>query len=477
MKNIIAYAFLAATVAAAPKHHHQHHHHHEDPDDEDCKINWITVYEDSPTGVTSSAAPVGTVGSMIGGGQGEVGGSEEETHEKVEAKSKAASATMVSIPHPSAYSSPPSSAAASTGGTADESSALSLPKLPNGEAAIPINDNHVAAPEDKTPVPEDVAIYTPKTANEFDNLDFSNWMKKLRDAPPSSKFMKVKPGIYRYKLGPVMPDGTDANTVPGENIVIYLMKGGWTLDLRSVTFYVDVTPATIHQRPGVMIYVLQSENFTLLGGTIWIDQGEQWTQARCTSVDAASQKATFQVEQGYNVSAWRTAGPRNQFCVDPSDKNHYKFPGCNFWKVQDYNFSGLDSDDKTFTATLLGESNVSEGVVITMQVGPNSMITLSTEDNGGLQVKGLTSNGYFMSIGLNGLVPPKSTNIYYVNPPPRPGFAPRVMGPALSWGNIGGFEYNAPGQAIAQFSDSYWQYTGCPKDLQPGGDDSKPEGL
>lgn len=453
-------ALLAAVAAAAPRNLLQR-----DGGDEDCSMVWVTVYADRPTGTTTSVAATASSDVVEGHGEGK-----DNPHNKVAAKgAQNPSSIVVSASQNSAASASSSpSTAATSGQKGDADSALALPDLPNGEPAIPLTSDHLAAPEDDTPVPAGANVYSPKEAGVFDNVDFAAWLKNLRENPPASKFMKVKPGAYCYKPGPVMPDGTDANTVTGENIVIYLMKGGWTLDLRGVTFYVDVTPANAHQRPGVMIYVLQSENFTLLGGTIWIDQGEQWSQARCTSIDTATETATFEVEAGYNVSAWRAAGPRNQGCVDDSDKSTYKFPGCNFWKVDSYDFSKLDSD-RTFTAHIMGGSQITEGVVLVMQVGPNSMITVSTEDNGGLVVKGLTSNGYFMSIGLNGLVPPKGSNIYYVNPPPRPGFAPRVMGPALSWGNIGGFVYDGPDQAKAEFTDSYWQYLAGPKNLQAPG--------
>lgn len=104
-----------------------------------------------------------------------------------------------------------------------------------------------------------------------------------------------------------------------------------------------------------MIYINQSENFTILGGAIWIYQGEQWTQACVTSLKPSTngnQIATFEVEQGYDVSIWKTASPRNQGCVDDFDPSHYRRPDCTFRKVQEYSFESLASSH-TLTATVL----------------------------------------------------------------------------------------------------------------------------
>ena len=317
MKYLFSYALLASTVLAAP------HLAVRESDDEDCSIVWVTVDGNSASSTSSAtiaAATGGTTGGTHGGSSGH-DSKAADTHEKVAAgaNSATASASVAASSTP-----PPTTDTNST----DTGSALNLPNLPNGEAPLPINGDHLSAPVDDTPVPANAVVYSPADAGVFDCLDFSQWMKKLRDANPNGGiFMKIKPGTYRYKLGPKMAEGTDPNTVEGENIVIYLMRHGWTLDMRGVTFYVDVTPENHLQRPGPMIYVLQSDDFTLLGGTVWIDQGEPFTQAKCTSIDA-NQIATFEVDKGYNVSAWATAGPRNQRCVLTTDPQTYKSAEC-----------------------------------------------------------------------------------------------------------------------------------------------------
>ncbi len=484
MKGLFAYALLATVVSAAPRVF-------EREDDDNCEMVWVTVYGDGPattsnadqstsfSGGRSSSATESLAATSSGPAVKEVGINDEVAvmnkvalapgvHNEAGAATSTDSSSTILQSSPTSVAAP-ATASNSSSSASDSSSALSLPTRPDGSAPIPINNHHLSAPVAKDPVPAGAATYTPPTAGVFNNTDFAAWMKQQKDANLASKWMVVAAGAYRYAPGPVMPSGTDANTVVGEGIAIYFTTGGWTLDLRGVTFYVDITPENQNQRPGDMIYINQSEDFTILGGTVWIDQGEIWTQARVTSVGTTdsqgNQIATMEVEQGYNVSAWRAAGPRNQGCVDDSDANHFTRPACNFWYVNDYNFDGLESK-RTFTASIASRSAIKKGYVITMEVVINSYTTISTENNGNFHVKGFTSNGYVASIGLGSKVAPVFEDVYYVNPPPRPGYAPRVEGPALSWGNIGGPVYNPPGQTLAQLPGSVWQTTGCEKDLQ-----------
>ena len=489
MRGILAYALLAAVVSTAPQLYERGF-----EDDDDCDIEWVTVFTNNPSStsiIASSAVPTGKTSNdtilptatlstpAAADSSTSVGtpGSTTEAQPAIGASNTSETPTLSA----SSTSSPTSSVAGNlsepTYSPSDISSTLNIPTRPDGSAPIPINNDHLSAPIATDAVPAGAATYTPSTPGEFDNLDFAAWMKKQKDSDLASKWMIVAPGTYRYKPGTVMPSGTDANTVAGENIAIGFTPGGWTLDLRHVTFYIDITPENQNQRPGDMIYINQSEDFTILGGTIWIDQGEEWTQARVTSISAAddqgNQVATMEVEQGYNVSAWRAAGPRNQGCVDDSDPNHFTRPDCNFWYASKYDFSNVDTK-RTFTASIGSRSGIQEGYVLTMLVIINSLTTISTENNGGFKVKGFTSNGYLGSIGLNGKVAPIFEDVYYVNPPPRPGFAPRVQGPAVGWGNIGGPIYNGPGQALAELPGSVWQTTGCEKDLQSAGNGTAP---
>ena len=343
-----------------------------------------------------------------------------------------------------------------------------------------MKDDYIHAPEYTDAVPTDALIFTPSNPSEFDCLAFNAFQKEARENknPPASKWMKIAPGTYRYKLAPkARGENDDANNLEGFNLIIYQQPGGWTLDLRGVTFYVDITPENHLQRPGEPIYTIQATDLTILGGTLWIDQGELFTQARCTSLTGTegSQKATFKVMAGYDLKKWREATERNQRCVDDSNPDNWTHPDCNFWKVNSYDFSKLDSD-RTFTATVIDSkvSGMKEGIIITMQMGPNTPAALVNEDNSGLKVKGFTTNGQFGSIGVNsGQTPPHFENVYEVNPPPRPGFEARAHGPGLSWGNLGGMIYNAPGAPKATWDRSWYQNSANPKNLVPGGEDAK----
>ena len=352
-----------------------------------------------------------------------------------------------------------------------------MPTRPDGSAGLPVNGDHISAPVDTRSVPEGAAIYTP-SGNTINCSDFVSWINAHRTANLASKYLKVTPGIYSYDLGIAHTLDADANLYPGNNIVVWLFSGGWTLDFRNVTFLISITPENANRRPADMIYVDESDDLTILGGTIWIDQGEQFSQARLTSLTASkpdgTQRATFTVEKGYNVSAWTSANARNQGCVDPRDPTHFKRPPCNFWKVQDYDFSALGASN-TFTATVLPGSALEPGYVIYTQVGPNSRSTITSENNANLHVKGVTTNGAFGQIGLNGKQTATVEDYYYVNPPARPGFAEKVNGPTLSWGHIGeAFAYDTPGQAEIKYVNSWWQYTGCEGDLQMGGNETLP---
>ena len=163
-----------------------------------------------------------------------------------------------------------------------------------------------------------------------------------------------------------------------------------------------------------------SRNMTILGGIIWIDQGELFTQAHVISIGSPNSEgnnmvATMEVEEGYNLSTWKSAGPRSQHCVGDSDPNHFTSPSCSFWYVSNYDFDSLESN-RTFTAVIASRAGIKQGYVLTMENGLNSYIAISSEDNSSTHVKGLTSNGCMMSIGLHsGPVAPTFEDVYYVN--------------------------------------------------------------
>ena len=458
MKNLAIVGLFLATVSALPTQSA-----FDDlvkRKDDNCEIEWVTVYAREPAQHGGNPA-TGTEGS---------GNNASPTQ-------PAASDSPSSAPQSSSQgtSGGNSTAAGSVGSGGP--SALNLPNLPNGQPPIPLNEDYIKAPQPTDPVPDDAYWFNPSQEGHFNALEFQQWQKQFQGQQDNSsiaksRWMKIKPGNYYWDLAAMSSTGVDPNTLEGFTITVYNQRQDWTLDIRGCTFYMDVTAQNKDHRGDTAFYFIQSTGLTVLGGTFWIDQGELFTQARVTSVtgtvEAGDLKATFKVEEGYELAPWRNAGPRNQGCADDSNPDTVTRPECNFWWVNDYKFDSLDSD-RTFTAHLndLKTSGIKVGLVVTMIAGPDGTPdVMRNEDNGSLTVKGLTTNAGIMSIGVNaGQTPPHYVDVYYVEPPRRPGFAPRLVGPGLSFGNKGPTYYNAPGAPEATFSNCWYQASSNPKDL------------
>jgi len=111
-----------------------------------------------------------------------------------------------------------------------------------------------------------------------------------------------------------------------------------------------------------------------------------------------------------------------------------------------------------------------------MQTGGSMGNTIGSENNGNLHINGFTSNGGLSQYGLGSKGTATFENVYYVNAPPRPGFAPRVEGPTMSQGHIEWFDFDTPGQPKINYVNSLWMTTGCDKDLQSAGDQDLHDG-
>jgi len=249
-----------------------------DENDDNCSQEWVTVWADSPP--TISASSVLTADNPKSSGREALaaidGSNNSMTLPAFRTKDKLAlsSATSTINTHVTA---------ASQEFTSGSSSGISTPKRPDGSAGF--DGQYLNAPVAPDPVPSDASIFTPEDGKSFNCSAFFDWLTRQREVvKPASRFLKIKPGTYAYQLGPLMKPGTDPNTVQGENTVFWLMSGGWTFDFRDVTFHISVTPENQNQRPNFMMYVNQSEDLTLLGGTIRIEQDEQWTQPRVWSI-------------------------------------------------------------------------------------------------------------------------------------------------------------------------------------------------
>ncbi|KAI9717755.1 MAG: hypothetical protein M1812_004484 [Candelaria pacifica] len=441
----------------------------EDEGGDDCEVTWVTVRADATTSPRSDGRcgkdfggatcdPNGNYGGCCSGPWGYCGST--PTHCLVAQGCQ--NGCTDGTPNPIASTNDTSSV-----NTASSNSTNSnpTPSTPDATSAVPASGDQVSAPVDSRAVPSDAVTYTPSDSKSFNCDDFNKWMT-TRKADTPSKFLKVAPGTYEYMLGPIHPAGADPNLYPSSNIAIGFMPGGWTLDLRGVTFIIAVTPENKQQRPDQAIYINQSEDFTILGGTIWWDQGEQWSQATIKSIasngDGGDPFVTLSIDEGYNTTAWTAMGPRNLGCMDISNPAHFTRPDCNFWYTSGYTF---DFDNRKVTFRAGERANLKEGYVLYIQAGPNSLTTIASENSGGFHVKGMTSNGATAQYGLGSKSTAIYEEVYFVNPPPRPGFAPRVNGPTLSWGHINLPNFDAGGEASAIYKNSKWQYTGNKNDL------------
>lgn len=89
-------------------------------------------------------------------------------------------------------------------------------------------------------------------------------------------------------------------------------------------------------------------------------------------------------------------------------------------------------------------------------------------------MKGLTSNGALGQTGINEKKTAVFEDVWFANPLPRPGFAQKVQGPVLSWGNLESYNYDQPGEDKAILKNSCWQTTGCTKDIQDANNGTLP---
>jgi len=302
-------------------------------EDDDCSIVWIAVDgngpEPSATALSSSTAeaPVVTP-TVISSSASETISTSASQNKIVDTSSSFQALSPASDIKAVRTASSKSAASASSG--SKQSLPVSMPTRLKGDAGFPVHGDHLSAPQAKDTVPTGAAIYTVPDGKNFNGTEFRAWMFKQNDAKLASKFIKIAPGTYNF----------DTN----DNIQIFWISDDWTFDFRDVTLLVSITDA--HPETNQAIYIGQCKGLTILGGTIWFDQGEQWTQAKVISTSPIGnndgQLATLEVQEGYNVSAWTTAGPRNQGCVDISNPNHYTRPDCNFWYSNTYDFSQLN---------------------------------------------------------------------------------------------------------------------------------------
>lgn len=291
--------------------------------DDNCEMEWITVYADA----TAHSAMPSHLSSPLAGAGKKAGLSPSGTLSSMGSVSSTG-ATSMSAPSAGLTN----SSSPGTDGVSTTNSA--------GVAGIPIDGAHLSAPVSNVAVPADAKTYIPPSKT-ISGKAFETWMGEQAKSSPASKWLKLAPGVYNIDCS--------------DNIVFSFMDGlteKWTIDLRGVTFLVAGSCQAI--------YINQCEDLTIYGGTLWFDAGELWTQAKITAIDdtgSGSATVTCVVEDGYNLTTWRSAGPRNLNVIDASDSNHYTRPqGINFWFASDWYFDKLDSK-RTWTMKI-GTSQV-----------------------------------------------------------------------------------------------------------------------
>ena len=296
----------------------------------------------------------------------------------------AVAAAAASSSSTSAAGSAPTDAAVPGNGTSGITSAAALSAGTGVVSPVLANGTLLQAPQPTNPVPSNAAIYVSPYGSQFNLTDFHVWITEQRKNNQPSKWLKVTPGEYTYL---VVDPGDNGHT----NIAFGFYTGGWTLDLRGCTFTYSLAYDNYQA-----IYINQSEDLTILGGTFWIDPGEIWSQARVISMEPVSpgaddQNVVLQVEQGYNVSIWETANARNLWAIDDSNPNHYTRPACNFWYMH---FPITVSPDGTIKAVMgLDRGHLKVGYVLAIQLINNVGTTVASEYNGGLTIDGMTTNG------------------------------------------------------------------------------------
>ena len=318
----------------------------------------------------------------------------------------------------------------------------------------------IQAPQPDDAVPADAAIFTP-SAPVMNMGDFRIWHDKIKDSNGggSQKWMKVAPGTYEFGKGTGFPDEWNNN-------MAFNGFSGWTLDLRGCTF-VETRVDGDKNYSDQMLYINNSDDFTILGGTFWFDQGaEMFTQAKVVSMTGDGEgSAILEVGDGFDYDIWGKEHPPGDYsCIDTSNPDHYYHPECNFWYQSNMKLIGNNQIQADYTS----RSGVKVGQTLTIKSGPSSGASASMECNGGVHFKGMTSNAVYFNYGIGPTCSTKPLIIedcLITHLPGFTGFSQRVFGPTMSYQNYGSAIFQADGMPAIDFRNSFWQYTGEPNDL------------
>lgn len=316
------------------------------------------------------------------------------------------------------------------------------------------------APQPDDAVPKDAAIYTP-SASVMNMTEFRIWHDDLKDknGGGSKKWMKVAPGTYEFSKGTGFP-------LDWNNNMAFNGFTGWTLDLRGCTF-TETRIDGDKEYSDQMLYINNSDDFTILGGTFWMNQGvEMFSQGKVISMTGEGEgTAIIEVEEGYDYNTWGADHAPGAFdCINTSNPDHYYHPGCNFWYQSNVKLLGNNKVQADYTS----RAGVKVGQTLTIKSGPSSAASASMECNGGVHFKGMTSNAVYFNYGIGPTCTKRPLIIedcLITNLPAFKNQAVRVTGPTMSYGNYGSAIFQADGMPDIDFRNSFWQYMGEPNDL------------
>ena len=120
------------------------------------------------------------------------------------------------------------------------SSAITMPTWPHGAAGLLINNDHISAPKPSDRVAlEYIAFHYPSSPTTFNCSHFMARIHQMRTIGVG-RISQICPRHIPLHLV-VLPPSIDSKIMPGGNIAIVSMSGGWTLDLRGVIFITSIT--------------------------------------------------------------------------------------------------------------------------------------------------------------------------------------------------------------------------------------------
>ena len=287
--------------------------------------------------------------------------------------------------------------------------------------------------------PEGYETYKPTNSKTFNMADFNHWIIDRTKAGNAAKWLKVEPGTYEMYTD----TSKDGNI---HDIVIAGLReenAGWTIDFRNCTFIFNAPVPETEGNPPSAVYVCQSTELTILGGTFWINAGELYSQGKVTAVESADgsndaiNKVTITVDKGYDIDVWSSIDYTKLNLLDISDSGHYVRSKTTFWGENPQ--WSVDTSARTVSATVNGVG-YKKGMAVSVPTKNDFPSGVSLEMSDRVTVKGLTTNGGFYHYGLHTVELPGETrqpciwkDCLITNPPPTALDMPKRVNGPTNW--------------------------------------------